>query len=122
MCAVDHTAQMRDAKQVGARSLRAILNAQRFRCALSGRLLAPETASIDHRIPIVRGGGHGSDNVWLVDHVVNSAKGTMTAEEFIALCYEVVRHDRRRRRPRSDRQSTQAKTLFDAVTSCPPSS
>jgi hypothetical protein len=32
------------------------------------------------------------ENLWVVDHRINLAKGTLTLEEFITMCREVVRH------------------------------
>lgn len=74
---------------------KAILNLverQNFHCAISGRELTPQTASLDHIVPLARGGEHGISNVWVVDHQVNSAKGTMTLEEFVAMCRDVARN------------------------------
>ena len=63
---------------------------QGYRCALTGRQLTPETASLDHKVPLGRGGVHAIENIWIVHEDANRAKGTMTAEEFVALCREVV--------------------------------
>jgi CRISPR/Cas system Type II protein with McrA/HNH and RuvC-like nuclease domain len=69
-----------------------LIEQQNYRCALSGRPLTPETASLDHIVPLSRGGKHDISNLWIVDHQVNNAKGTFTVEEFIALCHDVVTH------------------------------
>lgn len=69
-----------------------MLQSQGFRCALSGRPLEPEVASLDHARPVVRGGSHDIANLQIVHCEVNSAKGTMTNEEFIAMCRDVVAH------------------------------
>ena len=63
-----------------------------YRCAISGRELTPETATLDHIIPIARGGKHCIENVWVVHAQVNAAKGTMTVEEFLAVCHDVVKY------------------------------
>lgn len=84
-----------DGQNIKERTILRLIERQGYRCALSGRELTPEAASIDHRIPISRGGAHDLGNVQIVHHQVNSAKGTMTAEEFIALCRDVVKHHRR---------------------------
>lgn len=65
---------------------------QEFRCAISGRELTPETASLDHIVPLARGGEHSLANVWIVDHQVNIAKSTMTLDEFVSLCRQVTEH------------------------------
>ena len=41
--------------------------------------------SIDHKIPLARGGGHRLDNLELICKPCNEKKGVMTAEEYRAL-------------------------------------
>lgn len=69
-----------------------LLVKQGFRCAMTGRPLQPETATLDHKIPIAKGGTHDINNLWVVHCEVNSAKGTMSTEEFVSVCRDVVRH------------------------------
>lgn len=69
-----------------------LLDWQRYRCALTGRPLEPQTASLDHMVPVRCGGQHCIDNVQVLHRQVNRAKGTLTNEEFIQLCREVVEH------------------------------
>lgn len=57
---------------------------------MTGRELTPETASLDHDVPSSRGGTDTIGNAQIVLTVVNQAKGTMTSEEFIQLCKDVV--------------------------------
>jgi hypothetical protein len=71
-------------------ALLGLIENQGYRCAMTGRQLTPETASLDHKVPLSRGGVHAIENIWIVHDDVNRAKGTMTAEEFVALCREVV--------------------------------
>jgi 5-methylcytosine-specific restriction endonuclease McrA len=66
-----------------------ILDAQSYRCALTGRHLQPEDASLDHIVPVSRGGPHLLENVQVLHTAVNRAKGALTTAEFIALCREV---------------------------------
>jgi 5-methylcytosine-specific restriction endonuclease McrA len=62
---------------------------------MTGRVLAPETAALDHIVPRSRGGVSTMGNAQIVLTVVNQAKGTMTPEEFVQLCRDVVDwHDR----------------------------
>jgi 5-methylcytosine-specific restriction endonuclease McrA len=77
---------------VTSRMILNLLEKQGYRCALSGRQLTPETASIDHVLPLSRGGRHAIENLCIVDHQVNVAKGTLTLEEFVCLCREVAEH------------------------------
>jgi len=81
---------------VTARQILGLVEKQDYRCAISGRVLTPETASIDHIVPLGRGGEHTLANLWIVDYQVNAAKGTMTTEEFVAMCREVAEHTRER--------------------------
>jgi 5-methylcytosine-specific restriction endonuclease McrA len=67
-----------------------LLEQQGKRCALTGWPLTPETASIDHVIPLSKGGDHSIDNAQIVDYRVNLAKGTMTNDEFIEMCMAVA--------------------------------
>ncbi|MEJ5260978.1 MAG: HNH endonuclease signature motif containing protein [Anaerohalosphaeraceae bacterium] len=78
------------AKTIKTNEILSLLEKQQYRCALSGRKLTPETASLDHIQPLSRGGLHDISNIWIVDHQVNIAKGSLTAEEFIRLCQEVT--------------------------------
>jgi 5-methylcytosine-specific restriction endonuclease McrA len=67
-----------------------MLERQSYRCALSGRILAPDTSSLDHIIPVSRGGQHRLENAQMLHVEVNRAKAALTNPEFIALCREVV--------------------------------
>ena len=83
---------MKKAASISSKKIMELIEEQNFRCALSDRKLTPETASLDHIIPLSRGGSHEIDNLWVVEHLVNSAKGTMTVDEFIAMCSDVTSH------------------------------
>lgn len=76
-----------------AAEMLAILKRQQYRCALSGRQLSPETAQIDHIVPISKGGSHDLSNIWIVENTINFAKGTMTVEEFVAVCRDVAQFE-----------------------------
>jgi 5-methylcytosine-specific restriction endonuclease McrA len=69
----------------------ALWTAQAGRCALTGASLTPGgMASVDHKVPRSRGGAQSIENVQWVLTVANLAKHTMTPEEFVALCRQVV--------------------------------
>lgn len=68
----------------------ALLARQEYRCALTGRHLRPEEASLDHVIPVSRNGPHRLENAQVLHKNVNRAKGALTNPEFIALCRDVV--------------------------------
>lgn len=67
-----------------------LVELQSKRCALSGVELTPETASIDHKQPISRGGLHVIENIQVIHQSINAAKGNMTNDEFVAMCARVV--------------------------------
>jgi 5-methylcytosine-specific restriction endonuclease McrA len=81
---------MQKRKTITAKMVMQMIEDQGFRCALSGRPLTPETASLDHVMPLSRGGAHDLSNLWAVDHQVNSAKGTLSVEEFVLMCRDVA--------------------------------
>jgi len=69
-----------------------LLEYQQYRCALTGRELTPETAALDHIIPIRCDGRHLIENTQVLHKDVNRAKGSLTNKEFIRMCHEVVDH------------------------------
>ena len=68
-----------------------LLECQQYRCALTGRRLTPQTAALDHVVPVRRAGEHVIDNTQILHKDVNRAKGSLTSEEFVGMCREVVR-------------------------------
>lgn len=81
---------------ITTKQIRELLDRQQYRCALTGWELTPQTASLDHATPLGKGGDHSVSNAQIVDHRVNAAKGTMTNDEFIAMCAAVAgAHGRR---------------------------
>jgi CRISPR/Cas system Type II protein with McrA/HNH and RuvC-like nuclease domain len=66
-----------------------MIKKQEYRCALSGVHLEPSNASVDHIVPVSKGGTDCTFNLQWVDSLVNKAKGTMTNEEFILMCKRV---------------------------------
>lgn len=77
---------------VNTQAVLELLERQQRRCALTGRGLTPESASLDHIVPVCRGGEHRIQNTQVLERSVNRAKGTLTNDEFIELCGEVWRH------------------------------
>lgn len=77
-------------------SVLALLEHQQFRCALTGRPLTPESAALDHIVPIRCGGQHVIENTQVLHKDVNRAKNSMTNEAFARLCEEVAETWRRR--------------------------
>jgi hypothetical protein len=83
---------VRPSGRVTAANVLRLLEYQEYRCALTGRALTPETASLDHIMPVRCGGEHVIENAQVLHKDVNRAKSTMTTEEFIELCRAVVAH------------------------------
>jgi hypothetical protein len=67
---------------------------QGFRCKLSGVLITTGTASLDHLVPVSKGGAHTNDNVAWVHSEINRMKGQLSLEEFVAWCAKVVQYTR----------------------------
>lgn len=83
---------MQTKRSVTTTQIKQLIESQNYRCALTNRPLTPETASLDHKQPISRGGTHEVANLWVVEHFVNTAKGSLTVDEFVSMCRDVVRH------------------------------
>lgn len=88
--AVHPQTQPASSTPISAPGVLALLKRQRYRCALSGRTLTPESAALDHIVPVRLGGQHIIENAQVLDKDVNRAKNALTSVEFIALCREVV--------------------------------
>ena len=85
--------QKKETKVSGNRSFRmllALLESQGYLCALTGVRLEVETAELDHKIPVCRGGTNDLSNLQWIHKSINRAKGTMTNEEFIEACLKVA--------------------------------
>ena len=83
---------MTNSSKVTSGEIMAQIRKQAFLCGLSGRTLTPDNASIDHIHPLGRGGSHELANIWIVDQQVNTAKGTLTLDDFVSLCRDVARY------------------------------
>ena len=71
-----------------------LIKSQQYRCALSGVELTPEIATLDHVVPVSKGGQHDPENVMWVHSEINRMKGNLSVEEFKALCQKVVQYTR----------------------------
>lgn len=72
--------------KVTAAMIMGLLRKQGGKCALTGTDLTPENCSLDHALPVARGGTHDESNLQLVTKAINQAKGQMTNEEFVSMC------------------------------------
>lgn len=77
-------------QKIKAMDLKNLIEAQGYRCALTGVELEPSTASADHIQPVSDGGRNDIENIQILHHKVNAAKGTMPNDEFIKMCKNVV--------------------------------
>ena len=77
-------------ERVGILDLREMVLKQNHRCALSGRELTVANCSLDHIVPLSRGGVHTKENAQLVCEEINRAKGMLTEDEFAELCRDVI--------------------------------
>ena len=75
-----------------AKQILELVEKQQYRCAITGRPLTPSDASMDHIVPLSRGGKHSIENIQIVHRQINAMKGTMTQEELIAIAREIVAH------------------------------
>lgn len=69
---------------------------QGFKCALTGRKLDPQTASVDHIVPLSGEGENVMSNIHIVHSDVNQAKGTMSLGDFILMCKQVTEYTQNR--------------------------
>ena len=89
-------------EQVTQAMLLRMAEQQAYRCAYTGDELTPQTVSVDHIKPVSDGGRHTVANLQLVRHDVNRAKGSMSHEDFVAMCVAVAnKHGKKRKRKRN---------------------
>lgn len=63
---------------------------QKLICPLTGERLTNENLSIDHKIPLSRGGANTLDNLRLVTKWANTAKNSLLDTEFFEACERVA--------------------------------
>lgn len=78
-------------KKANGKQLLKLIERQEYRCALSGIELTPETAALDHIVPISNGGGDNIENLQWVHEEINRMKGTMDNKQFIQTVRKVAR-------------------------------
>lgn len=76
---------------IRGRDLMKLLLWQQKRCAYSGRALTPDDVTGDHVVSVDRGGSHGIENIRLVTEDINRMKGTLSLQELVDYCRDVVR-------------------------------
>ena len=80
------------AHNVTALSLWGLAKRQKCICPLSGRRITNENISVDHIVPLSKGGTHDISNLRLTVKESNIARQSMTDAEFVSLCRDVVNH------------------------------
>ena len=86
-CWFGHIAKKYTGTRKSGPMFQAIFEAQNSRCAYTNELLIPGiNASIDHKIPLSRGGNNEHSNLQWVTLRINSMKNDMTHDEFLAIC------------------------------------
>jgi hypothetical protein len=76
--------------KVDAEFLKRLIERQDYRCALSGVVLTPDEAELDHTVPFEQGGKHTRANVQWVHREVNRMKAQMRQVEFVEWCRKVA--------------------------------
>ena len=76
---------------VSAVQLKELIEQQDYRCAASGELLEPSSASLDHIVPVADGGTNELSNLQWLHAEVNRMKGTLPMGRFIELCGKIAR-------------------------------
>lgn len=69
-------------------------NSTKVKCYLTGDEidLTKDDYSLDHILPISRGGSCELDNLGITTYLANLAKTSMTEDEFVELCKKVLIH------------------------------
>ena len=75
--------------KINVKSVLQLLEYQGYRCALTGRHLTPDEASLDHIVPVRDGGEHVIENAQILHRDVNRAKSVLSHDAFVQLCREV---------------------------------
>ncbi len=82
--------KMKPTGKITSPNVFALLEYQNYRCALTGRSLTPQEASLDHIVPVRDGGEHLIENTQVLHRDVNRAKSVFPNETFIQMCKEVA--------------------------------
>lgn len=79
-------------ERISPKKIRLLIESQGYRCALTGRPLTPDVATLDHIVPLARGGEHSISNLQVLHKDANVAKAALDQDDFIRLCRDVVAH------------------------------
>jgi 5-methylcytosine-specific restriction endonuclease McrA len=76
--------------KITALDLWSIAKKQKLICPLTGEKLTIKNISVDHIIPISKGGTNNPSNIQLVTHHANTVKNNMNLTELFKFCQTVV--------------------------------
>lgn len=76
--------------KINVKNVMQLLEHQGYQCALTGRVLTPEIASLDHIVPVRDGGVHVIENTQVLHRDINRAKSVLSNADFIQMCREVA--------------------------------
>jgi 5-methylcytosine-specific restriction endonuclease McrA len=76
--------------KINVKNVLQLLEHQSYQCALTGRILTPEIASLDHIVPVRDGGEHVIENTQILHRDINRAKSILSNADFIQMCREVA--------------------------------
>lgn len=76
--------------KIKALDLWSIAKKQKLICPLTGEKLTSQNISVDHIIPISRGGTNHPSNIQLITHQANTVKNNMNLIELFEFCQTVV--------------------------------
>lgn len=76
--------------KITAKDLWLLAKKQKCKCALTGVKLTNDDISPDHIVPISKGGSSDISNIQLVIKSANLAKHTLSENEFIQLCIDIL--------------------------------
>lgn len=69
-----------------------ILKTQKMICPLTGYKLSTKNISVDHIIPVSKGGTNQPSNIRIVDVIANKMLFTSTDEEFFKICKDICNY------------------------------
>lgn len=82
----------------------ALLDKQKYKCALTGTELTPENTTAEHILPLSRGGTHELSNIFLVDERVAKLKRNLSIAEVRDVAQRIVSYGRETQKKRPARK------------------
>ena len=77
-------------EKVSAFQLWCLAKKQKLFCAITGEKLTSNNISVDHKIPISKGGTNNISNLQFVTRHSNVIKNSMTMDELYAFCKNII--------------------------------